>query len=222
MKKGSIILILIFVLFACSKKSETSSTVSPKSNTPAPQETTPLEEINSKRTEWQNPELVISMLGDLAGQTVLDIGAGAGYFTFKIADKAQKVIALDIDPKALEYIKDQKQILGGWTDNIEARLTPPDVPNLLPNEVDKALIVNTYNFLPDRMTYLPRLLEGMKPDALLVVVDFKKGNIPVGPSDDFKLDPTMVRRELRKAGFKQINIDSEMLTYQYIVTAKKK
>jgi len=222
MKKGSIILILIFVLFACSKKSETSSTVSPKSNTPTPQETTPLEEINSKRTEWQNPELVISMLGDLAGQTVLDIGAGAGYFTFKIADKAQKVIALDIDPKALEYIKDQKQILGGWTDNIEARLTPPDVPNLLPNEVDKALIVNTYNFLPDRMTYLPRLLEGMKPDALLVVVDFKKGNIPVGPSDDFKLDPTMVRRELRKAGFKQINIDSEMLTYQYIVTAKKK
>ncbi len=222
MKKGSIILILISVLFACSKKSETSSTVSPKSNTPAPQVTTPLEEINSERTEWQNPELVISMLGDLAGQTVLDIGAGAGYFTFKIADKAQKVIALDIDPKALEYIEDQKQILGGWTDNIEARLTPPDVPNLLPNEVDKALIVNTYNFLPDRMTYLPRLLEGMKPDALLVVVDFKKGNIPVGPSDDFKLDPTMVRRELRKAGFKQINIDSEMLTYQYIVTAKKK
>lgn len=222
MKKGSIILILIFVLFACSKKSETNSTVSPKSNTPAPQETTPLEEINSERTEWQNPELVISMLGDLAGRTVLDIGAGAGYFTFKMADKAQKVIALDIDPKALEYIKNQKQILGGWTDNIEARLTPPDVPNLLPNEVDKALIVNTYNFLPDRMTYLPRLLEGMKPDALLVVVDFKKGNIPVGPSDDFKLDPTMVRRELRKAGFKQINIDSEMLTYQYIVTAKKK
>lgn len=177
--------------------------------------------MDTLRTEWQNPDLVIAQLGDLTNKTVLDIGAGAGYFTFKLASKAKKVIALDIDPNALDYIEEQKIVLGDWTKNIESRLTPPDVPNVVQNEVDRVLIVNTYPFLPDRSSYLPRLLEGMKKDALLLVIGFKMGDLPVGPSDQVKLEPEEIREELRKAGFRQINIDTDMLTYQYIVSAKK-
>ncbi|MBO3699852.1 class I SAM-dependent methyltransferase [Roseivirga sp. E12] len=175
-----------------------------------------------KRTQWQNPDLILDRIGDLTNKTVADIGAGSGYFTFKIARDASKVIALDIDPKALEYIDSQKEIVGEWSNNIESRLTPPDVPNLLEGEVDIVLIVNTYGYIPNKEVYFPRLLNGMKSGGRLVIVDFKKGEIPVGPADEYKVEPSDVRSFLRKSSFRKIDIDEKSLQYQYIITAEKK
>lgn len=213
---------LISIVLGCAEQRENTRSVSPKATQAAPEQLSTEVSPDTLRREWQNPDLVISLLGDISGETVLDIGAGSGYFTFKLAVEAEKVIALEVDPNALEYINEQKVVLGNWTKNIEARLTPPDVPNLLGNEVDKVLIVNTYSLLPSRTQYLLRLLDGMKNGALLVIVDFKLGEIPVGPSDEFKVSPRTVRKELRAAGFDEIKIDIDELSYQFIVTAKKK
>lgn len=172
------------------------------------------------RTEWQNPELVLDLLGDLTDKDVADIGAGSGYFTFKMAKLARKVVALDIDPNSLEYIKDQKAIVGNWAENIETRLTPADVPNLVENEVDLVLIVNTFAFIPDKDKYLVRLKRGMKPGGRLVIIDFKTGNVPVGPSDDAKISVNEVVKALKLAGFSKTKIDLESLQYQYIVSTK--
>lgn len=176
---------------------------------------------DDQRTEWQNPELVLNLLGELENKVVADVGAGSGYFTFKIAREAKKVIALDIDPNALEYIEGQKEIVGSWADNIETRLTPADVPNLVENEVDIVLIVNTYAYIPNKQQYLPRLKKGMRSGARLVIVDFKTGEIPVGPSDDTKVDAKEVIRSLNAAGFSQTKSDLTSLQYQYIITATK-
>lgn len=216
-----IALFCLVLMTACNQEEKTEIKSIPQGSPKTQQIPQELLIMDTLRTEWQNPDLVIAQLGDLKDKTVLDIGAGAGYFTFKLASKAKKVIALDIDPNALEYIEDQKVVLGDWTNNIEARLTPPDVPNVIQNEADRVLIVNTYPFLPNRTAYLPRLRDGMKKDALLLVIGFKLGNMPVGPSDEVKLRPQQIKAELRIAGFQQINIDTEMLTYQYIVSAKK-
>lgn len=225
------LLILSFIILACqSGKQEKSNEIElPQEEVIAPNpadiESMPGQSAlkeDDERTNWQNPRLVLELLGELSGKTIADIGAGSGYFTFKIAKEAEKVIALDIDPNALEYIESQKEIVGDWTDNIEARLTPPDVPNLLTNEVDAALLVNTYHFLPNQATYLPRLLNGIKPNGKLVLIDYKLGEIPVGPSDEYKGKPEDVRRALRKAGFRAIKIDTKSLEFQYIITANKK
>lgn len=176
---------------------------------------------DTQRTEWQNPDFVLDMLGDLSDKVVADIGAGSGYFSFKIARRAQKVIALDIDPRALDYIKEQIEIVGEWSKNIEPRLTPADVPNLLDAEADIVLIVNTYGFIPRKDDYLPRVLNGIKPGGKLVIVDFKTGNIPVGPSDEFKVETSKVMSSLKKAGFHGMKMDEKSLQYQYIVTAEK-
>lgn len=178
-----------------------------------------LEDLEEERTDWQNPETVLQAFNNLESKTVADIGAGAGYFSFKLARQAEKVIALDIDPKALEYINEQKEIVGNWADNIEPRLTPPDVPNLLPNEADAVLVVNTFSFIPKQESYFKRLKGGMKVNAELVIVDFKKGEIPVGPADDRKMEASEVRAILRKAGFRSISIDDKSLQYQYIIKA---
>jgi SAM-dependent methyltransferase len=222
MKGTFLILILTLgVVFSCSPGTKTNEVSQPEpieARPTAPKEDPAIDEL---RTEWQNPDLVLSLLGDLSGKTIADIGAGSGYFSFKLAKNAQKVIALDVDPNALEYIKEQKNVVGDWSSNIEVRLTPPDVPNLLPEEADKVLIVNTYSFLPDKIKYLVRLRDGMKDGAQLVIIDFKAGDMPVGPSETFKQDPVDVVAALRAINLKDIKVDMERLQYQYIITAKK-
>ncbi|MBO6497534.1 MAG: hypothetical protein JJ978_18350, partial [Roseivirga sp.] len=96
---------------------------------------------------------------------------------------------------------------------------PPDVPNLLLNEADAVLVVNTFSFIPQPDNYFNRLREGMKPNGELLVVDFKKGKIPVGPSDDRKMEASEIRSILRRAGFRRISIDQKSLEYQYIIKA---
>lgn len=224
------ILLLSILTFSCGGNgSKVQDTGSANNTRPAiteraasPQETLQAEIEDTKRTEWQNPDLILERVGNLSNKVVADIGAGSGYFTFKIAREAEKVIALDIDPKALEYIENQKEIVGEWSQNIEPRLTPPDVPNLLDEEVDLVLIVNTYSYIPNKEIYFPRLLKGMKSGARLVIVDFKKGEIPVGPADENKAEPSEIRSFLRKQSFRRVNVDQKSLQYQYIITAEKK
>lgn len=230
MNRTLLILLIFISLLSCGRKKASEQEVLPllkesqrqNKSAPAMKNEAKTTENDGERTEWQNPDLILDLIGDLDNKVVADIGAGSGYFTFKIARKASKVIALDIDPKALEYIESQKEIVGEWSSNIEARLTPPDVPNLLDDEVDIVLIVNTYNYIPNKDIYFPRLLRGMKSGARLVIVDFKKGDIPVGPADESKVEPRSIRTFLRKSSFRRININEESLQYQFIITAEKK
>lgn len=230
MYRNLIILLFPILLFSCGgdttkdkdKEKDASKGASVTDRATPPTETIEVDIEDTKRTEWQNPDLILDRIGDLENKSVADIGAGSGYFTFKIARRAAKVIALDIDPKALDYIESQKEIVGEWSNNIEVRLTPPDVPNLLEEEVDLVLIVNTYNYIPNKEVYFPRLLDGMKPGGRLVIVDFKKGEIPIGPADEYKVEASEIKSFLRKISFRKINIDEESLQYQYIITAEKK
>ncbi|MGW8121761.1 class I SAM-dependent methyltransferase [Roseivirga echinicomitans] len=219
---------LVFILWSCSTKpkengvdiAETPPAALVPEVLPEQEAVPQLSEEEEGRTEWQNPDFVVNLLGDLSNKTVADVGAGSGYFTFKIARKAKKVIALDIDPNSLEYIQNQKSIVGSWAENIDTRLTPADVPNLLDNEVDIVLIVNTYTYLPNKEQYLSRLKKGMKQGGLLVIIDFKTGEIPVGPSDEAKVSSKTLALSLKQAGFTNIESDNQSLEYQYIITAK--
>lgn len=172
------------------------------------------------RREWQNPQLVIKELGDLSGKTLVDIGAGTGYFTFRVAPQAGKVIAVDIDRRFLNYINERKlDYEGEWTNRIETRLTVQDNPGIRKGEADDVLIVNTYHFLKDRVSYLKKVKEGMKPGGILLVVDFKEGNFSVSPPTELIVSPEVAVNEIKAAGFKQISVDRLSLQYQYIIKA---
>ena len=105
------------------------------------------------RAKWQKPEKAIASLGPLKGKTVADIGAGTGYFSFRIAQQAKKVIAVDIDQRFLDYIAQKKQTQKTGA-NIETRLTKPDSSGLKPGEADLVLIVDTYHHIEGRVEVL--------------------------------------------------------------------
>ncbi len=173
-----------------------------------------------QRAEWQKPDSVIALLGDLEGKTVVDIGSGSGYFSFRLAEAGAHVISADVDERFLEHIEERKEKEGMTDAQIETRHVPYDSPKLEEGEVDLAFMVDVYHHIKQRPDYFAKVKKGLKPGGRLVVVDFIKEEIPVGPPVEMKLEPEQVLEELKKAGFTKFEVNEELLPYQYIVTAR--
>lgn len=176
------------------------------------------------RVVWQKPELIIDKMGDLSNKVVADIGAGSGFFARRLAQHAKKVIAIEIDPRFIEFMDSIKRVELApiYQQRFETRLATPNNSMLKPNEADVILIVNTYIYIQNREEYLKHLLGVLPAGGLLVIVDFKKKRLPINyPPQDLRLELWKVEKELEQAGFSDIQSDDCSLDYQYIVTARK-
>lgn len=240
MKHFAFVLLALFALHSCRNSENThaleqpsllkphvDTTISGKDEPYHPQDEGSFEHLVSDfeskdRVIWQKPDMVISLLGDLKRKTVADIGAGTGYFSFRLVSKAQKVIAIDIDERFINFMDSIRvRLPEPYQDQFETRLARVDDPMLQPEEADAVVMVNTYCFIEQRNAYLKTLWKGIASKGKLLIIDFKKTPLPVGPSDNIKVSARQVESELIKAGFSIKQIDNESLDYQYIVLAEK-
>lgn len=174
---------------------------------------------NTDRVIWQKPDLVLGQLGNLEGKTVADIGAGTGFFAIRMAQKAKKVIAIDIDPRFTAYLDSIKvlELPEALQSRLETRLGAPNDPKLAPNEADAVVIVNTFMYIRNQVEYLATLKKGLKPGGKVLIVDFKKKRTPVGPPPAIRSDLYSVEEALYQAGYKRIVANDTALDYQYII-----
>lgn len=174
------------------------------------------------REKWQKPNKVIQLFGDIKNKTIADVGAGTGYFTFRLAKSAKKVIASEPTPKLHEYlVSKQKSSPKEISSKIEIRLSEYHDSKLKKDEVDGILTVNTYHHIENRIDYFKNLLNLLKSNGQIIVIDFKNGDFPVGPPVDHKLDEAIVFEEMSKIGCKSIKKDSTTLEYQYVLICQK-
>ncbi|MEO6133028.1 MAG: class I SAM-dependent methyltransferase [Saprospiraceae bacterium] len=174
------------------------------------------------RVIWQKPDLVIDQLGELKGKVIADLGAGTGYFSRRIAFKGATVIAIDIDPQAIQWMESQKaKFPAEIRDRLIIRRADENDPHLKPNEVDIVLLVNTYSFIANRVPYFTKLKENIRRGGTIVIIDFKKKDTPFGPPVAERIDAVEVEKELKDAGYDILKVDEESLEYQYIIKAQK-
>lgn len=171
-----------------------------------------------ERDAYQKPELVLNHLGKLKGKTIMDIGAGSGYFSIKMAQKGAKVIAADVNDEFLDFINER--INKDQIKNVVTRKIPFDNPLLTDNESDMVLVVNTYHHIEHRSEYFSKVKKGTKKSGELVIIDFFKSEVPVGPPVEHKISIDQVVAELKKAGYTKFSVNVDLLPYQYIIKAK--
>ncbi len=123
------------------------------------------------RDAWQQPDRVVSSLGFAADARVADLGAGGGYFTFRLADavKDGRVYAVDIDPSMTAYIE-SKAKEDGYT-NVSVVVADAEDARL-PEPVDWVFTSNTFHHLPDQAAYFARLKNHLKPGGRVAVVEY--------------------------------------------------
>ena len=168
------------------------------------------------RAKWQKPAEVVRVLHLKPGQTVVDIGAGTGYFTRRFAravGTSGKAIGLDIEPGMVAYMKaDAKKLK---LSNYEARLAKPNDPELEPQSVDVVFFCDVLHHIDDRVAYLRQIEPALKPGGRVAVLDFKK-SAPLGPPTTMKIARQEMIAEFKEAGYRLVG-EHHFLPYQYFL-----
>ncbi|MGB3798710.1 MAG: methyltransferase domain-containing protein [Lewinella sp.] len=185
------------------------------------------EEISNEDQErhvWQKPGVVIDVLGDIEEKVIADIGAGEGFFARRLAPLADRVIAIEIDRRWIDYLDTVRrtELPKQLQPRLEARLALPNDPMLTTREVDIVLFVNTLYLIEDQEAYLHKLLPALRPDGRIVIVDWKQQDTALGPDPTERIGLPDLGRMLNAAGFEIVSVDNTALDYQYIVVAERK
>ena len=170
------------------------------------------------RDEWQKPQEVIKFLGDLKNKTIIDIGAGTGYFEFKITEPSTKIIAADADERFIKYL--DERIVKEKSKNIVSRKAEYETPPVNQNEADIVYMIDVYHHIENRKDYFMAVKKGLKPNGEMVIVDFKKGDFEQGPPNEMKIHPQIVIDEMKLSGFNLVAQDTTTLNYQYLLKFK--
>ncbi len=167
------------------------------------------------RAGWQKPDEIVRALGVTPGQTVVDVGAGPGYFAIRLARAGTHVFAVEVEPKLIELLRDRVRDAGA-TDGVTPVFGLPDDPLVPPASCDLALVIDTFHHFPDGVAYLRRLMRALRPGGRIVNIDFHARELPVGPPVDHKVAREDFLRIAEQAGL-TLAREETFLPYQYFV-----
>jgi ubiquinone/menaquinone biosynthesis C-methylase UbiE len=170
-----------------------------------------------ERAAWQMPDRVVDALGLRAGDVACDVGAGPGYLALRMAravGPSGAVYAIDVDPRMIEAIGVRVRQSG--IENVHPVLSDARRGALPPRRCRVILVVNAFHHLPDGARYLRRLAGRLAPDGRIVIVDFHRKELPVGPPPGHKVSRAEVAAEARRAGL-EVARERRFLPYQYFL-----
>ena len=172
------------------------------------------------RAAWQKPDAVVASLGLEGTETVVDLGAGSGYFSFRFARALPKgkVVAADPEAEMIRHIHHRAMAEG--INNIEAKLIAPADPSLPPG-ADVIFVCDVLHHVHDRPGWLGKLTAQMKPSARLVLIEFKEGQLPEGPPDAVKIPRAELVKLATGAGLALESEQKELLPYQVFLVFRK-
>ena len=136
-----------------------------------------------ERIREEMPDDVVANMGLESDHVVADIGAGSGYFSFRIADRVPsgKVLAVDIQPEMLQLIERQKTDTG--VANIEGVLGQIDNPNLAPNSIDAAIMVDAYHEFSHPFEMINGIYDALRPGGRIFLLEYRgeDDSVPIRP-----------------------------------------
>lgn len=135
------------------------------------------------RIEQEMPDEVVANMSLDPDHVVADIGAGSGYFSFRIARLVPqgKVMAVDIQPEMLQIIEDRKGEEG--VTNIEGVRGEVDDPNLPDNSIDAAIMVDAYHEFSHPFEMIDGIYDALRPGGRIFLLEYRgeDASVPIRP-----------------------------------------
>jgi ubiquinone/menaquinone biosynthesis C-methylase UbiE len=173
------------------------------------------------RAVWQKPDSVVSYMNLKGDETIADVGAGSGYFSFRFANALPegKVVAIDIEPEMIMHI--HHKTLASKIKNIEVVLAAADDPKV-PAKANIVFICDVLHHLSNRAKWLATLYSEISKGTKLILIEFREGELPQGPPEKMKITSREMLTLMTVAGFTLIKKDSTLLPYQNYFEFEKK
>ncbi|HEV7348117.1 class I SAM-dependent methyltransferase [Telluribacter sp.] len=173
-----------------------------------------------ERQEEENTELAIQKLPITPTSVVADIGAGTGYYTFRIARRVPqgKVYAVDVQDESVRFLEKRAKELG--LANVEVVKGEATTPNLPENSVDLAMMVDVYHELEFPYEMLQALRKSLKPDGKLLLIEYRAEDPSIPIKKLHKLSVKQADKELAANGFKLVQ-RGDFLPIQHFLVYQK-
>ena len=160
------------------------------------------------REREERPERLVDALDLPPDAVVTDLGAGTGYFTFRIASRVPqgRVYAVDIQPEMLRILEDRMEAEG--VTNVAPILGSTQGPGLRPRSTDLTLLVDAYHEFSHPREMLEAVYTSTRPGGRLVLVEYRAEDpdVPIKPLH--KMTEAQARLEAEAAGFRFVeNLD---------------
>lgn len=153
------------------------------------------------RVKEERPDLLLEGLALKPGMTVADVGAGTGYYTWRISPlvgDGGKVYAVDVQPEMIRMIRERMQQRG--TGNVVPVLASATDTRLPPASIDLALMIDVYHELEYPAEVLDSIVRSLKPGGRVVFVEYRAEDpaVPIKPLH--KMSEAQIRKEASRHG----------------------
>lgn len=151
------------------------------------------------------PEETLQLLGVRPGMTVVDLGCGSGYFSLpaaRLVGEAGRVYGVDLYQELLDLCRQraEEQGIGNFVPVLAEEVRVP----LPGGEADAVLAVNVLHEFEDLQSSLFEMRRLLKPEGRLLVVDWQKVEMEMGPPVHARIAPQEARELLERGGFTTI------------------
>ena len=173
----------------------------------------------SRPTE-ENTQLAIDKIKLPATGVIADIGAGTGYYTFKLAPKVPKgkVYAVEIQDEMIATLNERKNKLQAT--NVQVVKGNNTSPNLPINSIDLAIMVDVYHELEFPVETLQSISKSLKKDGQILLIEYKGEDPEVAIRPLHKTTVAQLNKELEANGFK-LTYQGKFLPIQHFLLYKK-
>ncbi|MGH7944078.1 MAG: class I SAM-dependent methyltransferase [Opitutaceae bacterium] len=151
-----------------------------------------------EREEEERTDLLVEALALKRGEIVADIGAGSGYFSWRMAQKVGekgKVYAVEIQQEMLDIlmVNMRKRRVGGIVQPMLGTVQDPKLPEA---GVDTILLVDVYHEFDFPYEMTRAMIQALKPGGRLVLVEYRGEDpeVPIKPLH--KMTVAQVRKEM--------------------------
>ena len=173
-----------------------------------------------EREREEAPSRAIAAIELKPTDVIADIGAGSGYYAFRLAQKVPqgKVIGVDIQQEMLDFLAKRSAELN--ITNVQGHLGAIDDIKLPENSLDAALMVDAYHEFSHPAEMLRSLHKALKPDGRIILLEFRAEDplVPIKPLH--KMTEEQARKEFAASGFTLVSNKRQLPWQHFMVFAK--
>lgn len=175
----------------------------------------------SNREEEERTDLLIEALELQPTDVVADIGAGSGYFTFRMSPLVPqgKVLAVDIQSEMLELIR--KKQATQRVENVQTILGTVEDPRLPQDSVDWVLLVDAYHEFSHPYEMMSHIADALAPEGKVALVEYRAEDPEIMIKPKHKMTEDQAVREMEKVGLELVE-NKDPLPQQHLMIFQKK